>query len=82
MATRARAASGERKRRRVRRSERRDNWHQARYQAAETGEEALDAALDWIKTKLAWLELRNPAAADRARRSLADQIAQFARNAN
>lgn len=68
--------------RQPRRAERRAAYHAAQLQAAPTGEHALDAAWNALRAALARLAERNPTKADAARRSLAHQLAEFARDAD
>ncbi|MEV4059757.1 hypothetical protein, partial [Nonomuraea dietziae] len=68
--------------RRPSRAARRASYHQARVTTADTGERALDAAVDALRAALARLDERNPLRADAARRSIAAQLAQFAAEAD
>lgn len=70
------------RRRKPRRSERRAAYYAAQVESAPTGELALDAAWNWMTAALARLADRDPIKADRARRSLAEQLATFARDAD
>jgi hypothetical protein len=64
------------------RTVRRATYYAALIDAAPTATAALDAAWDWLTASLVALQQRDPMAADRARRSMADQLAEFARQAD
>ncbi|WP_214417064.1 hypothetical protein [Sphaerisporangium fuscum] len=62
--------------------ERRAAYFSQQIAAAADGAQALDAAWNWLTAALARLDIQDPAKADRARRSLAEQLAGFARDAD
>lgn len=68
--------------RRQTKAERRAAYHENQVKAAQTGAQALDAAWNALLAALARLDDQNPAKADAARRSLADQFMAFARDAD
>lgn len=64
------------------RTARRAAYYSALVESAPTATAALDAAWNWMTAVLAGLEQHDPVKADKARRSLTEQLSTFAREAD